>query len=118
MTINKEKMVTYTSIKKVDPSFIDSSQIEGSQINALNASKGQCSVTNKDCINSSYSSISSENELSLEDSSTFHSSSTYHQLSSYRIPSIIEIPSSFAPTLEEFYSTHNNGVNSGALSKE
>ena len=75
-------------------------------------------MTNEDCIDSSYSSISSENELSLEDSSVFHSSSTSNSLSSYRIPSIIEIPSSFAPTSEEFCTTHNNGVYSCAPSKE
>ena len=33
---------------------------EGGQVNALNVSKGQCSMTNEDCINSSCSSLSSE----------------------------------------------------------
>ena len=58
------------------------------------------------------------NELSLEDSSIIHSSSISHPLSSCIIPSITEIPSSFTPTYEEFYSACNNGVHSGAPSKE
>ena len=53
-------MVTSTSIKKADPYSIDTCLVEGSQEPALNASKGQCSMTNEDCINSSCSSISSE----------------------------------------------------------
>ena len=85
-TINKEKMVAPLSVTKIDSSFIDNSPIEGSQANALNASKSQCSVTNEDCIDSSCRSISSENELSLEYSSMIHSSSTSHPLSSCRIP--------------------------------
>ena len=85
-TINKEKMVTSFPIKKIDPSSIDPYLIERSQIPALNESKGQGSATNEDCIDSSYSFISSKNELSLEDSSEFHSSSTSNSFSSNRIP--------------------------------